>query len=476
MQRSYPVNAAPASRRPVARAAAPARGDALMQIFPLALLIYSVILLPPEAQFQFSGVNLPIYRIVILALIPLMIGRFASGRAKVGVADWLMLAISAWMIFSFVHVYGIESGIVRGFGVVVDTAGAFLVARVSIDSTTALRRLLIVIAPGMLLAGLEILIESVTHRAIVRPAFAAVFGYVANYEGGQVVGAFDFSGPQEIRLGLLRAWGPFPHPILGGIILTSMLPLWLMGGIRSWPRLAGLISALLGLFTISSAAFLALAMGLAFCSFDRFKRHIPSVRWPLIATVMMLALLAVQLASKNGVVRVLARLTLDPQTAYYRILIWRYGLRSVAEHPVYGIGFKTYERPSGMTSSIDAHFLLLGVRNGVVAPVLLLTVFFVTMIRLGQRSTRVGGSDGNLFVAVNFMLVVLLISGLTVTFFGSANVWLMAIVGICATLLGARVSTPTYPQTAVSGGRIEWAPASAERRSTASGLSRYPIR
>lgn len=410
------------------------------QILPLALLIYAAVLLPPEAQFEFAGANFPIYRIFILAMIPMIIGRLVSSEIHAGLVDWLLFLMSAWMIFSFVHAYGLGTGVVRGGGVVIDTAGAYLIARVSIDGTTALRRLLIVIAPGLMIAGLTMLLESILLRPIVRPAFAAVFGFATSYEGGQAAGAFDFSRSQDVRLGLLRASGPFPHPILGGIILTSMLPLWLKGGIRSWPRLAGIASAALGLFSISSAAFLALGLAIGLCTVDRFRRYFAKLGWPLITTGILLVLLALQLASKNGVVRVIARLTLDPQTAYYRIMTWTYGSRSIAEHPLYGIGFNVYKRAAGMTSSIDAHFLLLGVRNGLLVPALLLGALLLTMIRLGLRSSRIGGADGNLFVALNFTLVIVLVSALTVTLFGSSNIWFMALIGIAASLVSGRVT------------------------------------
>lgn len=452
MQRAYLAKGSAGSDR-VAPNAAWTQSSPLGQILPLVLLIYSVVLLPPEVQIRFAQVNLPFYRIFILAMVPLIIGRFSSGRTRVDVADWLLLLMAIWMIFSFVDVYGLRIGVVRGGGVAIDAAGAFLIARVSIDGTAALRRVLIAIAPALALAGLEMMMESLSNRLLVRPAFAAVFGNVAAYAEGRAVGSLDIVRAQDIRFGLLRAFGPFPHPILGGVILASMLPFWIMGGVRSWPRWLGIASGVLGLFSVSSAAFLALALGVGLWMLDWLRRF-TTVRWPLITSGLLLVLLAVEMISSSGIVRLLARVSLDPQTAFYRILIWQYGTESVVEHPLYGIGYASYVRPSWMSPSIDAHFLALAVSNGLVVPVLLIIALVVTMIRLGQRSARLLHADRNLLVACNFTLFIAVVSALTVTFFGGANIWFMAMIGVAASLAVAPARMlPSVSATPLERGR-----------------------
>lgn len=413
-------------------------GRILAPILPLVIVIYMFLLFPIETRPQVLGVNLPIYRFGIILFTPFMLARLTSVRTRFLFADWLMVLATAWTLISFCAIYGIGPGLIRASGVVIDFAGAYTLARLAIDSPTALRRFLILIAPGLFLAGFEMFIESVTDRLIVRPFFAKIFGAVAAYDAGEISGTVEYV--QEQRLGLLRAYGPFSHPILGGAVLISMLPLWIKSGIRSWPLWAGIVASLMGLYSVSSAAFLGFAFGATLLAIDFGKKYVRTVNWPVVTILMTLVLLAVELVSGSGVTGVLARLTLDPQTAYYRILIWEFGSKSVMAHPWIGLGYFPFERPAWMSPSVDAHFLALALRNGLPVPTLFIAIIVLGMIGTGLRSGVVGGRDRDLLVGLNFSLAVLMLISMSVNYFGETNVWFMIIVGITATFsAGVRV-------------------------------------
>jgi hypothetical protein len=410
--------------------AAPVAAGTLAPVIPLAFVIYLFLLFPVETRPIDVGISLPLYRLALLALIPWMINRLARGHTRLILPDWLILLAAGWTLIGFALTYGLEEGIVRGMGVVIDFAGSYTLARLAIDSPQAMRRLLVLIAPGLFLVGLEMMIESLGGRLIVRPFFAGIFGEVPDFQGGEVVGKLNLA--QEGRLGLFRAYGPFSHPILGGILLTCLMPMWLVGGIRSWPRWLGIASAVMGIFSLSSAAFIGLVLGAGMVVADRLKRHIAGLTWPMIGGVVAIAVIAVNLVTNRGVTGLLADASLNPQTAYYRLVIWEYGSKVVWDNPLFGIGYNQWARPAWMTTSVDAHFLALAMRSGLPTLLLLILGMITAFVGTGTRAVLSRPADRDLLFALNVTLVVLVFGALSVTYFGEANVFFMMMIGIAA--------------------------------------------
>lgn len=416
-------------------------------VLPLVALLYSFFLFPPETRLQIATVNLPIYRILIILLLPLIF-QSTLKRVRIGAADIMILLASAWMAISFMDIYGAGVGIVRALGNIIDAAGAYLVARISIRSPRDVRIVLILIAPALLLAGLEMTVESLTRRLIVRPAFQSVFGTVS--AGSEDVGNVAGEMMKDYRLGgLLRAYGPFSHPILGGIILTSAIVLYLLSGLRFWPKYIGLAGAFLGFFSLSSAAILGVFLSIGIFAGHLILQRVRQISWWVVTLFVAAALIFLEVASQGGAVNVLVRLTLNPQTGYYRKLIWEYGTQSIRDHPLFGIGYAAYERPVWLlpSESVDAHFLAEGIRYGIFVPALTIVAIVMTQIMLGRLAGRGRGADSNLIVAVNACLFILMFGTFTVTYFGEARLWFMAIVGMAVSMARlAHVRTPiVYP-------------------------------
>lgn len=403
-----------------------------LRILPIALLTSSYLLFPPEVRLNAGGLNLPVYRLLVILMIPLILIRSSKGLLKFALADLCVLVSALWMIISFVAYYGLEGGFVRSIALVIDLAGSYFLARVSINSPNDMRRLLVVLSPAFVISGLELLIESVNRQLLVRPFFAAIFGNLNAYSGGEVVGSLNLR--QDLRLGLLRAFGSFSHPILAGVVLTSTLALYSTARLKSWPKWSGLASAFMGLFSLSSSAILAVGLIIALLCADFVKKRLPNISWWVITAFICLILFFLQVASKNGVVSVLIRMTLDPQTGFYRLIIWEYGWKSIMNHPFIGIGFTPYERAPFLSTSIDAHFLLLGVRHGIVVPLALVVGVCGTLVALGKNMRAQSSLDRDFMLGLNVSLLTLLITSMTVTFFSEANIWFMSILAFAASL------------------------------------------
>lgn len=206
-------------------------------LLPLLLLFYAT-LLPPEVRIEIQGQNLYAPRLVTLLLIPCMLRRLVKGGIRVQLPDYLVFAGTLWMIISFIAYYNFTDGFVRGVAIAFDVVAGFIIARLSIRNTTDFLRFLVLIVPGVLLVGLIMMAESVSHTFFIRPLAADIFGPLARYRDGIEVG-LNAQFISEFRLGLMRSGGPFAHSILAGLFMASMLPLFFYSGLRKWPLWLG---------------------------------------------------------------------------------------------------------------------------------------------------------------------------------------------------------------------------------------------
>jgi O-antigen ligase len=400
----------------------------------LLLVFYSFLILPPEVEFSVFGVNFPSYRIALLLVsVPALWASLRDGVGSPRFMDAAVMIVGFWTMVSFTVIYGFEVGIVRGAGITIDTVLPYFITRTVIKSLDDLRYLLVLCLPGLLFAGSVLLIESLGGKILLRPAFASVFGPMDSFVAGEASGTMAVS--TEIRMGLLRAVGPFPHPILAGIMMIGFLPLYYFSGLRSWPFIGGVLITLTGIFSLSSAAFLSLILAVGLIAIYHFKAYLPKISWWVITGMLSMAIWVLHMASKNGIVAVIARLTFTPQTSFYRISIWEFGSASVAKHPWFGIGYGYWDRPKWMAESVDAHFLLLAMRHGLVVPIMLLAAIIFGLIRLGLIIPYLHPKDRAFCIGLNICMIIYLLVGQTVNYFGSANLVLMAVIAFLASIV-----------------------------------------
>lgn len=403
----------------------------MLQLLPLLLVVYSFLILPPEVEITIFTVNLPSYRIALLLVAaPALWKSLRDGVGSIQFMDVAIMIVGFWTVLSFTVIYGFETGIVRGVGITIDTVLPYFVARTCIRSLDDLRYFLILCFPGLAFAGIALTLESLSGRLLVRPAFSAVFGSMDVFAGGETSGSLSLAN--EYRLGLLRAYGPFGHPILGGIMMIGFLPLYYFSGLRSWPFIGGVLIALTGFFSLSSAAFLALILSIGVIAIYHAKAYIPKINWWTISAFMLMMVWVMHMVSKNGIVSVIARLTLTPHTAHYRVTIWEFGSISVAKHPWFGIGYRQWDRLSWMGESVDAHFLLLAMRHGLVVPVVMLAGVLYCLIRLGMIIPFLPPRDRTFAIGINVCVIIFLVVGQTVNYFGSANILFILMLGFLA--------------------------------------------
>lgn len=436
---SIPANSAPL---PVGR-----QRFSLVNLLPLLVLFYAT-LMPPEVRFTVLDQNLYAPRLVTFLLLPWIIHKLAKDGLAVRMPDYLLFGGAIWMIVSFVAYYDLATGLVRGAALTFDVVAGYVIARISIRNSTDFLRFLVLIIPGILAVGLIMMVESVSRTHLIRPLAADIFGPLSVYRDGVEVGlSADFK--KEIRLGLMRAGGPFSHPILAGLFMASLLPIYLYSGLRRWPLWLGATAGFLAIFTGSSAAILALMMGIALIVYDWVQKRVDVINWRNFIFAGTCGAGLIQLLSENGLVAWILRFTLNPQTGAFRRLIWEYGTASVAKHPLIGIGYTEYERALWMPPTVDNHWLMLGIRHGLLTPVFIGLACVVIILRLSTLSARQSEIGRRFYVGFAIAMFIFALMGFTVAFFGSIQYWFYMLMGAGMSLSVPRSIDPAFNRRAV---------------------------
>lgn len=418
---------------PQARLTAPARArNPSKWIFlPAVLMIYAAIV-PPEIRVSIADQTLYVPRIVGFALFPWLVLQSFRNPIRFVIWDALIVLASLWMLLSFMVIYGPAEGVLRGTALALDLLLPYFIGRYSIRSLADFRRVLVFAAPVLPLAGLAMATEAFSGQVIVRPFFAEIFGRLPRYEGGVAVGTGKYF--VDHRLGLLRANGPFSHPILAGLFMASFLPLFFFSGLRKWPFFVGIGASFFAFFSGSSAAYLSLMVSIGLIAFDLVQRRVSFLSWQIFIPSAAMVLAILQTLSSDGLVSFAMRSSLNPRTAFYRRFIWEHGTESVRNHPWFGIGFQEFERLSWMTSSVDHHWLMFAMRFGLIPAILLLLVAVAAMVLLSRAAGRQSQSDRSLFIGVAIAIFGFVLLGCTVAFFGGVQAWVYMLIGMAISL------------------------------------------
>jgi len=427
--------------RPPVRRRHPAAGRSVGLILPAVLLFYAVII-PSELRISIADQTLFPPRIVGFLVLPFVVKRLIQDPIRWSILDGLFAFACFWMVFAFMNYYGVGEGFVRGSVLALDAIIPYLVARACIRDHWDWLKFLVCIAPGLGIAAATLLVEVLYGDWIIRPVFASLFGNLQTFQNGVAVGAREFE--VETRMGIIRATGPFSHPILAGLILSSLLAAYVYSGLRGWPRIVGVLAAASAILSGSSTAFLGLIISVGILVVDRIQKLIAFVNWRGIILVSTVGLIAIHLATENGIIRFLAGYTLNPQTAFYRTMIWDFGTDSVMRHPWFGIGFTAYERDHWMPSSVDSHWLMLAIRFGLVPSLFIFTTTVSSILLVAKAAQGRSPIERNIHVGLATSLFAVTIGGFAVAFFGGAEVWVYMLIGIGISI----ASAPRSHQTA----------------------------
>ncbi len=389
-----------------------------------AILFVITLFIP--LQYRLGSLLLTPQRIMLLVLFFPALFMWLSGRAgRFLAADFLILAYLVWGALSFLSNHGTR--LIQLIGITtVETFGAYLVARCFIRTTDDLRRVAKTLFILMLFMIPAAALESLTKARIYNDLFGMLghtFPWV-NYEP---------------RMGMYRAQAVFEHPILYGVFTSmafSLIYLTPRPGkqkVYGWWRAWAVGAA--GFFSLSSGAYLSIMTQIGLMVWDRLTRAVRN-RWKIFIALVIAGYVTIDLLSNRTPFQVFASyMTFNSGTAYWRILIFRYGMENVWAHPIFGIGLSNWSRPSWMhTSSVDNFWLLTAMRNGIPAFLLIAAAFTVTVLKLSFMQIRDFALDKARYAMI-FGILGLSMALASVHVWGATYMFMMFILGLSSAVL-----------------------------------------
>jgi len=328
------------------------------RLAPPVLLYLAALLLP--IRFTLGPLQMTSLRLFLLIMIvPLLIAVFKRASPLKPI-DLTLCAFVAWMAVAMSQTSP-DHAIENTGAVGLELLGGYLIARLYICNRaqmTALAKLLIaLVALSIPLA----VFESATGRAPMIELLRALPGVSS-------VAIVDIAP----RLGLERAQVMFAHPIHYGLFASSVVALAFVGlrdAHLNW-RLLGLSAGILcSFFALSSGAFLSVLLQLFLIGWLLCFGPKRSA-WLALVAVCVVAYILIDLASNRSPIRVFfSYATFSAHNAYWRGIIFEWGMVNVAQNPIFGLGLNDWVRPAFMRSgSMDNFWLVIAVRFGVGAP------------------------------------------------------------------------------------------------------------
>jgi O-antigen ligase len=315
--------------------------------------------------------------------------------------------------------------------------GAYLLARCYVRDRTdffSLARLLLLIS--CILFPFAI-IEAVTDRNLLLDTFSAILPSYPDAGGGK-------------RAGLFRVQLVFEHPIHFGICIASAVALvhavWGYDKSAFQRHAFTSLVAVTAFFSLSSAPMATILLQFLLLAWDRVLRTNPH-RWRILLALLVLGYLAIEFGSNQTPVQFyISYFTFDQQTGWYRLAAWEFGTASVRSHPLFGVGYGEWERPSWMSSSsVDNFWLLTTMRYGLPAGLLMLLSFVFLYLGVSRRhypdEQALACRTAYLIMMAAFFLV-----GWTVYFWGMAYLWFLLMLGSGAWLLDTAPSKAAAKQ------------------------------
>ena len=382
------------------------------------VLFFLVAVLVPWTIF-IGPLRLSIYRFVLLVMFLPCLVMWVTGKAgRKRIPDIMLLLFSIWCAISHISIHGIESVQTWGIGFI-ETLGPYFLARCYIRDADDFYNLIQLQFRIVLVLLPFAIVEFVTGKDIWRDFFAALWQVQVNRG-------------MPPRGGLTRVQMGFDHPILFGMCVASLLAsVHLVLGYRRGLAQRSFKTALVGAVSFMSLSAgplvsLTVQIFLLFCNGLVRTIRIP---WKVLIGLFVFMSLALQLIAKRSLLDIAAGFVVfEPGSYWYRRMIWDYGIASVLNHPLYGIGLNDWERPSYMSSSIDNFWLLLAIRYGLPAPSLLLLALLSILLALGFKKgldNKIAAYRAAFLISITAFFLV----GWTVHFWDAGYVLFMFVIG-----------------------------------------------
>jgi hypothetical protein len=399
----------------------------------LPALVTVAVFLPEALGFVVFGFRLTPGRLVLLALAPVMLFSFAhqvgSERYRFVLSDLLMPAALAWMIIALAETGDLDIALKSGGASGLDLVGPYLLMRGLLSTRGRIHGVVRLFCIVAAVAGPIGFADTLAGYHILHDQLGKLTGYI--YFQPLVVGNID-----AYRLGLYRSEGIFEHPILFGIVMCYAL--MLTADLKGWARPLCRLGAGIGLFlSLSTAPWMGLVVGLVLWTYLRLVPF--SHRWLVLMAVAALVGSAVFILVPNPFSFIFRHFTLEPQTAWFRLLIWQYAGFDVMQSPFVGIGVtQDWFRPSWLGASVDSLWLgsamAYGIPGALLIGLALVGASSLPVVRRATNAATIGARDVRLADALGIITFLTVFLGFTVDYWGSAVMIIGLLAGVRAAL------------------------------------------
>lgn len=400
------VSASPASATQVSIPVVEQPDAAEHTPFRLFLLVIGILMVP--GLFSVAGSVLSPYRVALLASYPFLVHRWLTiigGRPAM--VDVLMLMSGLWLILALVVNHGL--GVLpRGIIMFVEMTGGYLIGRTLIRSATDHRTFFRAFTWAFVVLAPLLFIEVLTGFNLLRKLADIVMSVPARQSNlGQ-------------RFGLVRAQGPFEHPILLGLVASLAVSNVFYIYRRQFAKSVGLAGFFFVMvFTsVSSGPLLSVFCQGALTVWDRMLSFL-RIRWLLLAYLAVLGFLLMRISEEFNLLGfVLDNFAYSAVSAEGRLIVFDYGTLEVSRHPVFGIGLNDWTRPwwRAGRSSFDNFWLMQAMRFGLPTFIFLALAWAVSFVRIASQSTLTE-EEGDYRLGYLFTMI-----GLAITL-GTVYIW-----------------------------------------------------
>jgi hypothetical protein len=387
------------------------------------------IIVPSILQLSIGGAKFTAGRIgIVLLLVPALVALFGAGRRAV-LSDVVAAATAIWMVGSAGYTGGLESA-TSAAAECFELVGGYVVARAYFFEPTALGEFIRVLEVFAVISIVLAMGDTLSGQWIVQDAATSLMGGTSVVDAALVQDTF--------RGNMIRATSTFDHPILFGTFCALTAAILLYAERTALRRIFWVGLCFLGcLLAQSSAAAMALFIVLATYGFDRAMRR-SQWRWSFLGAMGMILFLLIFAISSNPLSWIISHFTFDPQTGFYRILIWDAAMAQISQAPIAGVGFVLFGNMLDRT--VDSVWLVVGLRYGIPMIVLLILFNVSSFLPTDRSSIRRLRDLDPLRTAFTLILLTFMFTGLTVHFWNFMWMFWGLCIGIRASLREQSIS------------------------------------
>jgi hypothetical protein len=341
------------------------------------LLLLVIVLLMVPGFFAVAGTVLTPYRVLLLGIVPVLFWRWINGGAgRPNAVDLLVFASTIWMGLTLVLHHG--TGMVpRAALQFLEPFGGYLIGRMLIQDQHDFERFVRYFFLAFLVLVPFQVVQMLTGINVIQMLFDPFF-------------RMPGENPLGRRLGLIRARGPFEHPIAFGLIaslgVANAFYVFRMSGRQALMRTGFVVFTV---FTsVSAGPLLSVLVQMFLIAWDRLLAFLGSVKWMLLVYIIIIGFLLLRIAAQFSFLDfVFENLIFSQASAYGRLVDIIWGLKSVVAHPFFGVGQSGFDRPAGNASTLDNYWLSVAIRHGLPALIFLALAGGVTFARIAGRTS-----------------------------------------------------------------------------------------